>query len=155
MKNRVIYRGIRWSRAPPSSARPRRCLIPRRGLPRSGSAIRRLINIAVAYDQGVRDVSCGDKSVHQRSLRKCYSERWSVDYRAGVQAEGSSGGQEEGGAEGPRGQELPLPSSSSSAAGCSQGLCSGPGVKVSLGPDTSPVRFRGLQPLGHLFPAEA
>lgn len=96
MKNRVIYRGIRWSRAPPSSARPRRCLIPRRGLPRSGSAIRRLINIAVAYDQGVRDVSCGDKSVHQRSLRKCYSERWSVHYRAGVQAEGSSGGQEEG-----------------------------------------------------------
>lgn len=97
MKNRVIYRGIRWSRASPSSARPRRCLIPRRGLPRSGSAIRRLINIAVAYDQGVRDVSCGDKSVHQRSLRKCYSERWSVDYGAGVQAEGSSGGQEEGG----------------------------------------------------------
>lgn len=97
MKNRVIYRGIRWSLASPSSARPRRCLIPRRGLPRSGSAIRRLINIAVAYDQGVRDVSCGDKSVHQRSLRKCYSERWSVDYRAGVQAEGSSGGQEEGG----------------------------------------------------------
>lgn len=61
-------------------------------------------------------------------------------------------GRRRGVAEGPRGQELLLPSSSSSAAGCSQGLCSGPGVKVSLGPDTNPVCFRGLQPLGHLFP---
>lgn len=54
----------------------------------------------------------------------------------------------------PEARSCPLPSSSSLAVGCSQGLCFGPSVKVSLGLDSSRVCFHGLQPLGHLFPAE-
>lgn len=159
----MIYRGINRSRALPSSALPCWRLIPAHGLPCSRSAIHKHINITVACDGGVRDVSCGDKSVHQRSLRKCHSERWTGDRAWRVLITGLGSGTQAqrqhwkaGARRGLRAVEArscPLPSFSL-AVGCSQGLCLEPSVKASLGPATSLVHLHGLQPLGHLFPAE-